>query len=256
MMPAISSREPSLRSVAIEQLKLIDLNKRLPLLFAILALPAASWPEMVVVPVPPLLLATMAWPLLVWQGQGPSQRNYHRALPVDHVAHDLLKVAAGGIWLFAGIGLTVAFLTFLAAIMPAGIAEAPSPALTPAMLLNVFTGTLIVYLLVSAIPILTDRPLEWLLGICVMIAGAGMLRAVYDDNLISYLVGVLAKGQFGLGQALVGGYITHSRELRLVFGLQGENSMLSWSITTILWLALAFWLVCWASRRANRREAS
>jgi hypothetical protein len=253
MIPVLTSREPSLRRVVIEQLRLIDMNKRAPLLLAILSLPTVMWQDTMItalLPVAPILLATMAWPLLVWQGQGPSQRMYHRALPVDQVTHDLLKVGAGAVWLLGGIAFTSIVLAIIAAVLPT-----PFPAITPAMGLNAFTGALIIYLLVSAIPILTDRPLEWLLGICVVIAGAGMLRGIYDDNFISDLIGLFIRGEFGLGMALMGGYTSGLMGDRVgMYYPWADVTAFTWSIATLLWLSFAIWLVCWASRRANSRE--
>src|SRR5688572_30992088 len=56
-------------------------------------------------PLTGLLLGAIAWPPLVWRGQGPLRRNYHRTLPVDHLTHDLLKVAAGAISLMFGVAI-------------------------------------------------------------------------------------------------------------------------------------------------------
>jgi hypothetical protein len=255
MMPTVASRESSLRRVALQQLRLIDMNKRAPLLLAILSLPTVMWRDAMVnalLPVAPILLATLAWPLLVWQGQGPSQRNYHRALPIDQVTHDLLKVGAGAVWLFSGIALTAALLASIAAVLPT-----PFPTITLPMLLNAFTGALIIYLLASVIPILTDRPLEWLLGICGVLAAAGILRGVYDENFISDLIGLFIRGEYGLGMALMGGYSSGLMGDRVGMYYPWANvTAFNWSIATVLWLSFAIWLVCWASRRANSRETS
>ena len=251
MMPAMSSREPSLRRVAVQQLRLLDMSKHASLLFALLSLPTVMWPDRALLPVAPLLLATMAWPLMVWQGQGPTQRNYHRALPVDQVTHDLLKVAAGAVWLLLTIAFTLLVLTAIAVALPW-----PAPATNVAMTLNAFTGALIIYLLVSAIPILTDRPLEWLLGICGALAAAGILRGVYDENLISEAIGLFIRGEYGLGMALMGGYTSLMGDDVGLYYPWASVSAFNWTIATVLWLTIAIWLVCWASRRANSRETS
>ena len=122
-----------------------------------LAFPADYLPLMAI------LLGAIAWPPLVWRGQGPLRRSYHRAMPVDQLTHDLLKVAAGAIALMVGVAIVL-----LPLLVAAGMSPVLSGLLTrPSWLvwLNFFTGPLIIYLLVSCVPMLTDHPLEWLVGL-------------------------------------------------------------------------------------------
>lgn len=245
----LALRQPTLRSVLLQQLRMIDLAKRAPILLALIALPTVMWPATgLLIPIAPVLIATVAWPLLVWQGEGPKQRSYHRTLPVGQTTHDLLKILSGALWLTLTVGLTLGLLVVFTI-------GAPMDLLVPnaSVLLNFVTGTLIVYLLVSLFPLLTDRPLEWLLGTAAGVAVLGNLPPGLRGNPLSEFLALVSGGEYGLGVALLGAHLSAeqtllAREAWLLVHYANE-----WFMATLLWLTIALVLVIWASRVANGR---
>ena len=245
----VPSRRPSLWRVARNQFALIDQAKRFPLLLAALATGAAigfSFESVNLAeslfPYAPLLLMTVVWPILVWRGEAPAQRTYHRVLPVNGMTHDLLKVAAGAVWLCLGIGLVL--LVYLISALLRGDAFLIFTLGAP-VFLNFFTGPLLIYLFISLIPILANRPLEWLIGLGTGIAAFSLVGEIYAPDFIRDLVDLLVSG-LALEVALYGGYES--------VWFQYSSPVVHWPVITLLWLSAALLAVCLASYWSNRRE--
>ena len=206
-------------------------------------------------PLTGLLLGAVAWPPLVWRGQGPLRRSYHRALPVDQLTHDLLKVSAGAISLMIGVAVVLLPLLVAAGLSPvlSGLLTRPSWLLW----LNFFTGPLIIYLLVSCVPMLTDRPLEWLLGLIAGFAGLTFLADSYGLVPIEGLIDILMGEPIGLVYALHGAYAEQPWLHYANLGRSGEVPHYgAWITATILWLGAGFFAVVLASNYANSRKSA
>lgn len=258
----VPSRRPSLWRVARNQFALIDQAKRFPLLLAALATGAAigfSFESVNLAesfPYAPLLLMTVVWPILVWRGEAPAQRTYHRVLPVNGMTHDLLKVAAGAVWLCLGIGLVL--LVYLISALLRGDAFLIFTLGAP-VFLNFFTGPLLIYLFISLIPILANRPLEWLIGLGTGIAAFSLVGEIYAPDFIRDLVDLLVSG-LALEVALYGGYAAqpwmnwNSVVYPESVWFQYSSPVVHWPVITLLWLSAALLAVCLASYWSNRRE--
>jgi hypothetical protein len=206
-------------------------------------------------PLTGLLLGTVAWPPLVWRGQGPLRRSYHRVLPVDQLTHDLLKVTAGAISLMVGVAVVL-----LPLLVAAGMSPVLSGLLTrPSWLvwLNFFTGPLIIYLLVSCVPMLTDHPLEWLLGLTAGFVGLTFLADSYGLSPIADLINVLMREPIGLVYALNGAYAEQPWLYYANLGLFGEAPRYgAWITATVLWIGVGVFAVGLASNYANSRKSA
>jgi hypothetical protein len=242
-------RQPTLGRVFRQQLRMLDAAQRAPLLLGIMVLPAVMWPgHGLLIPIRPMLLASIAWALLVWEGETRGRRTYHRCLPVDQTTHDLLKIAAGAVWLLSAVAITVGLLTvyLLWTDAPRGLLG-----LSPTMLISFFTSTLIVYLLISLFPLLTARPLEWLLGTVVVIAILGALPP-FRDTPPGVVIAMLTAG---IRTALLQPHMVAEHAVMPGKFPDLPEQTLAWLIATVLWLVSALALVTWASRRANARRA-
>ena len=258
--PVVPRRVPSAWRVMLAQFRMIDASRRFTLLLAALASGAvvplmvygAVVPEFIL-PFISVVIASVVWPVLVWRGEGPRARMYHRILPVNHVTHDLLKVAAGAAWLFVGMAIILLgmIMSVLLSDWPGVIAH-----LSPSFFVSYFSSALLVYLLVSIVPILTNRPLEWMFGISVGYAGLNMLDATYNVGVMRWLSRTVFEGPFGFMHAFYGAY--SDQPWRVILPTQVYASSpydrTEWLFSILIWLPLAIGLVWLASYIGNRRQ--
>jgi hypothetical protein len=265
--PGRSLRAPSLAQVFRQQLKLIDQAGAGSMGFLVLGgatllflgmdmerrIAGFAFPT-TYLPLSGILLGSVAFPPLVWRGQGPTQRNYHRTLPVDHLTHDLLKIAAGAVWLMLGIAIVLIPLLVSAASSSVltGLLEA-----SPLVWVNFFTGPLIAYLLISCVPMLTNRPLEWLVGLFAGMTGVQVFATTYGVFPIDELLDTIVRGNGGLAIALYGAYNEEPwlQHVNVLYH-QVEPDYTSWIGATLLWLVIGVGAVCWASHIANSRKTA
>lgn len=205
-------------------------------------------------PLTGLLLGALAFPPLVWRGQGPRHRNYHRALPVDQLTHDLLKIGAGAVYLMLSVALVLIPLLITALLSPmSGLVTGPSMLVW----LNFFTGPLIVYLLVSCVPVLTDRPLEWMVGLTAGFVGITVLADTYALVPLQGLIDLMMRGPFGLSVALNGAYVEQPWLQHVGESVVGHYPQYgAWIFATILWLGVGIAAVCMASDFVNSRKSA
>jgi uncharacterized membrane protein YhdT len=177
------------------------------------------------------------WPFRVWRDEPPSRRGYHRAMPVERRRHDLLRVAAGAVWLLAvsALLLVAALATALLSGHAGGLGALPATAWLAA-----FTAPLLVYLLVSIASVRCEHPAAWVWGTLALLAPLWSLLSLV-----------------GLGAAAV--VVTGRLGLHLALGGDGPNlALLSppaftrWVAATLLWLALAAAGVWAAAARRDR----
>ncbi|MEX2283125.1 MAG: hypothetical protein WEE89_11640 [Gemmatimonadota bacterium] len=246
--PAPSARIPNYRTVILNQFRLIDMSKRFTLLMVIIAagvsplLQEKTWNYGIdTAPIPVLIFSAMVWPLFIWQGETRTRRTYHRWLPVDQVAHDFAKIIAGGIWLVLAFGLTLGTLKLVGALV------FPGAVLSTLALLGLLVGCLLVYGLFSLLPILTDKPLHWFIGIwpAVMLVNIGL--ELLHSGL--YVLDPLISAPLGAATALFGMIAFEWRGLDY---LSPVTQVTNWLIALMLWSMLVISLLYLASRWANR----
>jgi hypothetical protein len=113
-----TQRMPSMRAVAREQLRLLIGNSYVPGLFCFMLLYLVSLfvfiPHADLVPWEGPRLRYFYFLLIVigaiaggvvWFGEGPRNRRYHWSMPVRRELHDLIRIAAGAVWLMALIAI-------------------------------------------------------------------------------------------------------------------------------------------------------
>jgi hypothetical protein len=211
-----------------------------------------------ILPILGVLATAVAWPFFVWIGELPRQRSYHRNLPVNHVTHDLLKVLAGACWLMLGVAVVLAAQLIM--LLGTGFGSLVW-GISPMALLNFFTGSLLIYLFVSVIPILSNKPIEWMLGLTLGVGAIIMpiARAPGTREWPLIAMEILLRSDLGLFNALAGAYMNQPWANLLEGGLTRSavpHSTGLWLIATVLWTAVGWSLVYLASRFANRRSVS
>lgn len=145
-----------------------------------------------------LQLIAVFWAVMVtWRGEGPSERVLHWTQPVDRRRHQLLRTAAGGVWLLAGLALAGVAAWIAGAVVQGGMpigALVVYPALVASLVL--------LYLLGSIPTLLSDHPVWWIVGVY---AGSGMLMAVAHSAgwpIADPLQAAFGFERFGLGRAM------------------------------------------------------
>jgi hypothetical protein len=166
----------------------------------------------------------LAWGASAWRGEGPKNRQYFLGHPVDATAHELSRIAAGALWLM--VGVAAATIVAVAGALVRKDATAFSGGIAP--WLGLFTGSLLIYLVVVAIATLTSRVAEVLI--------------------ISYLslilvIPLLALANFGkaagrlFAAAVVGSYGV--RAALLAPRTAEASSTMKWLAALVIWYAVA-----------------
>ncbi|MEX0893460.1 MAG: hypothetical protein WEB88_14935 [Gemmatimonadota bacterium] len=185
------------------------------------------------------------WALGVWSGEAPSERVYHRMLPVGRRRHDLLRVLAGLGWLLAMLAVvyTVGGTRLMTSWHPEHVAQAGGVwQIVPGRYwINLLTAPLTTYLAVSAFAVAVERPGLWM--VLTLGASLGLLRLAEFLELgpLRAVLHFLLAGPHGLGEALVGtvGYVP-------IIG--GQTPPDRWLYAALAWLALAALGVILSSR--------
>ena len=255
-----AERSPTLQTVMRRQLMLIDQLQGVPMLMLLLAggcvfaFAMPRWYPYNIVPLPMMLLASVAWAAVVWRAEPPSRRGYHRAAPVPTLIHDLMKVGAGAMVLSVGLAVVLAILTV--AWYRNGLAfYFATP--VPVVWLLTLTSCLLLYVLVSAIPMLTDRPLEWMLGIASGFALIRYLASEYNWFILEDLLDLAVTSDVGVVAALVGPMRTYNWDEAMVyrsFAFDTQPMYIDWIGAFLLWSIIAGLTFYCASRAANRRS--
>jgi hypothetical protein len=188
-------------------------------------------------------LAALLIPMVVWKGEDPARRGYHRAMPVDHGSHAIARGAAGLAWTMIGVAAFFVWVGLLSVVTAGDVAS-----VEPWQWLAPFAGATVVYLLGSALTLATSRPWKWLgLGV----VGYFFLHAFrWSARPLVEAADSLLSGYYGLGTVLSG--LVH-HEIRA----PGKHWMTpdagAWLTATFLWMALALTLFLWASYRQPER---
>jgi hypothetical protein len=188
-------------------------------------------------------LATLLLPMVVWKGEDPARRGYHRAMPVEHSPHAIARGTAGWAWAMAGVTAFFAWIGLLSAATGGSVAD-----VQPWQWLAPFAGATVLYLFGSALTLVSSHPWKWMgLG-----AIGYLFLNVIDWNARSLVEAVnsLLVGYYGLSTVLTG-QVHH--EIRV----PGEAWMVSdlgaWLVSTFAWLAIGLTVFLWASYRQPER---
>jgi hypothetical protein len=183
-------------------------------------------------------LAAVLIPMVIWKGEDPARRGYHHAMPVDHGPHAIARAAAGLAWTLTGVAAFFAWIGLLSAMTGGDVEEVESwQWVTP------FVGATVVYLLGSALTLVTSRPWKWL--------GLGAVVYIFVDSFrwsappLAKAVDALFGWHYGLS-TLVTGIVSHE------FRDPGPDAG-AWLTTAFLWMSLALTLFLWAAYRQPER---
>jgi hypothetical protein len=186
---------------------------------------------------PFFLFIAPAWALLTWRSEARDERDYHWSLPVPQAIHDAWRVLAGAVWLVAATALCC--LTGLLLALRAGQVE--MLAYGPLFWLNFFTYPLAFYLAASILPLVTRRPVEWMIG-CVLV-GAILLFLAEGIGVppLQAVVGAVLDGRAGLHAAMDAGFVAESISIggSEPINLSGyHHTLADWALATTLWLGI------------------
>jgi hypothetical protein len=279
------ARQPSARDVLLEQVRVLWISLRIPALIGValagvatvVALPTLTrggplnitgWPTWL-----PGIMGSLL-PIAVWGNDERFGPAFLWTLPVDRRRHAVTKVAAGWIWLIAGVIVFLSWLFIMARIsgehvLPQTInvltnSHAPPVGLVdPATVLGVrwrpgplmgivpFAGATACYLLSSALVIGTRHPLRWVLGVVIL----GLLIAVISQPLGTQfgmrwlavgpgrVMELLAGSRYGLDALLTARSETLSTTATLTTGKSlrvwwGVPDLVDWAVATLIWTSL------------------
>jgi hypothetical protein len=169
-----------------------------------------------------------------------------------------LKVFAGACWLMLGVAVVLAVQLIM--LLGTGFGSLVW-GISPTALLNFFTGALLIYLFFSIIPILTNKPIEWMLVLTLAVGALLMpvLRSIGTREWPDIALEILFKSDLGIFNALAGAYMQQPWAYLLGETPVWQGAPFStglWLAATVLWTAVASSMVYLASRFANRRSIS
>lgn len=249
-------------------------SSRRPLLMAVgvlafLVLAGEPWTEdakMRLLTLWPLWLIFIGpvWAFAVFYKEGPDDRHYFWAQPVDRAAHALARIAAGVAWLW----IIMAVLILAGWLFALGDGEAWQMAeIGAAGWINLFTGPLIGYLLVSILTIPSDYPIRWFLGIVFLVplTISIMVEWLEVEDAVERTFQWLINEDWGLGITLVGGLGRAVERLEHTIRAVGNPSYQgspnldygeAWATATPLWLLLIGGIVAFIATRHPDRLPS
>lgn len=191
--------------------------------------------------VPAVILALLV-PMAVWKGEDPARRGYHRAMPVNHGAHAVMRGLSGLVWT---LGATLAYFAWftVAAALTGGHVENNAWWLW----LTPFAGAAVTYLLGSALALVTAHPWRWMGGGVVAYLFMNALRAADGTRPLAEVVDGVLWGRYGIGTVASGYSPVYGDRWNHV----ADPSV--WLLSTWLWLAIAISVFLYASYRQPER---
>jgi hypothetical protein len=190
----------------------------------------------------PLALLALLVPMAVWKGEDPARRVYHRAMPVGHGEHAVVRTLAGLPWVLAA-GVAYFFWLLALSAMSGGLVE-PTPLWQWAA---PFAGVVVTYLLGSALALRVAHPWRWLGGGAVAYLFVRALQPVHGASSLAGIVDAVLRGRYGLRTVITG---TVSVPVHEDFGyMPAFASAGVWLLATWLWVAVALSLFLWSAYR-------
>ena len=132
------------------------------------------------------------WGSAVWLGDRPGRRDRLLVAPVSHGVRCAARILAGAAWLVA----TLAAMVGMAAVVERGDVLRDAGGW---MTLDYMTGTLLVYLLVVTIGVVSRRPMLWFVG---SVVASVALGAALERSALRGLAPLFHDGPLGLFDAL------------------------------------------------------
>lgn len=189
-------------------------------------------------------LAIVAWfgPFKLWEGEPPSQRDYHWSMPVAKDAHDLARVLAGVIiyfgWALALYGSVVLLALFSGKLtLFAGLGLE--------VWLCLLLGPLLWYLLTSFFTVRCEHPTGWIWSIIGVTAAITTLSSLLPLGPLVSVLEVVLFERWGLFTGVAGPVV---REL---LGFDAGSSS-AWPVTWLAWIVILSAAIVWGAR--NRRR--
>ncbi len=230
-------------------------------------------------------------PLGVWRGEARSAAGLLWTLPVDRRRHALARVAAGWVWLMAGVAVLVLGLLALALLSGGGIlapetlhvltsplppdadVRAGVPVRTfrwtpePVLWLVPFTSATATYLLASALALgsTARRIVAVAAGVFLLVAGVSVAGELTGSRWLvlapSRAVSALVYGQHGLMTLLTGrtevmGFRTALSPGETVMVWRDLPDVGRWAVATLLWTSAglaSLWAATLRHRERRRR---
>ena len=209
-------------------------------------IPVFAYPELspLLVIYHALAFIGLCWPLSVWSGEPPGERDAFRSLPVGAPGHELARVAAGALWLVA-VSVTLSGLGTLGILaMDRG---GSLHALSVRSWIHFVTGPLTLYLLSSCAALRARRPLR---AILLAIAALFVPFSIFASFEVQW--------GYDLFHAAIGGELSYVVAMggpaEDIMGIRAgihagdePNRMPAWA--TLLWLAVGLGGVVIAARQ-------
>ncbi|HEX8907370.1 MAG TPA: hypothetical protein VF771_21135 [Longimicrobiaceae bacterium] len=187
----------------------------------------------------PVAMLSLLVPMAVWKGEGPAQRGYHRAMPVQHGAHAVARSLSGLVWLLAGVSAYFGWLGLLAAFTGGAVESVPVWRwLTP------FAGATVLYLLGSALTLRVAHAWRWLGGAFVGYMFLGAMQVAAGTRTLFWLANQVVFGRLGISTVVTGLVRSYRWENGPYYASAGV-----WLAATWLWLAIAITLFVFAAYR-------
>jgi hypothetical protein len=190
----------------------------------------------------PAVILALLIPMAVWKGEDPARRGYHRAMPVGHGAHAAMRGLGGLAWT---LGAVAAYFTWLGVMSALSGGEVEAAERWQWMV--PFTGAAVMYLLGSALTLVTAHPWRWLGGTVVGYLFLSTLRAADGTRPLSETVSSVVWGRYGLATVASGLTAEPGHPW-----MHSANASL-WMLATWMWLAIAITAFLYASYRQPER---
>lgn len=173
----------------------------------------------------------LIWASVIWTGERPIEREYFLAAPAGQGAHELARVAVGAALLLATMALC------LLAQELRGLPVRPG-SMGTVYVLGSLSGPLTLYLICSAVALVSAWPIAWYLGV---FYGTGMLVSALGEHMTR--MDILGYATYGLGRATT--VVNPIPVARRGMGMQPfagpwhAPSWEHWAPAAALWLTLA-----------------
>lgn len=165
-------------------------------------MPAASGLLAVALGFMVVMFGALSWPFWVWGGEEPRTRTYHWLMPIARWKHDLARVVAGAV--SVGFAILLMWLVVSLGLLIGGRREVLGM-LSPAAQLNLITGPITVYLLVSIVTLAFNRPGRVFALTYFTVTVPYIVFAITDVEPLYNFFYAIAGGPYSYGSALVGG---------------------------------------------------
>ena len=187
---------------------------------------------------------TIAWfgPFKLWEGEPPSKREYHWAMPVAKGHHDVARVLAG-IVLLMGWGVALYGSVLVLALLGGQLAGLYG--LSPLVWSSLFLGPVLWYLLTSFFTVHMEHPSGWIWSILGGIVAIMTLSQVLPLGPVVRILEHVLFEPFGLVAAVAG---------PVGRGLLGIDvtPLATWPVVWLGWLVVLSAAVLWGAHDRRR----